>query len=144
MEGRLQEAERLNDEARALVERAQEPLLAQAHQFLGLAVRREQLGWREMEADLKREAEDYPTIWWPVYLVCLCETGQETEARDKFEDVAASDFADLPRDGAWFAVMALLSQACALLTDAARAAGMDNKNFSEKMKRYGVTLESFK
>ncbi len=30
------------------------------------------------------------------------------------------------------------------LTDAARAAGMDNKNFSEKMKRHGVTLESFK
>ncbi len=30
------------------------------------------------------------------------------------------------------------------LTDAARAAGMDNKNFSEKMKRYGITLDSFK
>ncbi len=30
------------------------------------------------------------------------------------------------------------------LTDAARAAGMDNKNFSEKMKRYGITLESCK
>ena len=30
------------------------------------------------------------------------------------------------------------------LTDAARAAGMDNKNFSEKMKRHGITLESCK
>ncbi len=30
------------------------------------------------------------------------------------------------------------------LTEAARAAGMDNKNFSEKMKRYGITLESCK
>ncbi len=30
------------------------------------------------------------------------------------------------------------------LTDAAREAGMDNKNFSEKMKRYGITLESCK
>lgn len=30
------------------------------------------------------------------------------------------------------------------LTDAARAAGMDNKNFSEKMKRYGISLDSFK
>lgn len=30
------------------------------------------------------------------------------------------------------------------LTDAARAAGMDNKNFSEKMKRYGITLDTFK
>ncbi|HAM32364.1 MAG: hypothetical protein A2X91_00650 [Deltaproteobacteria bacterium GWB2_65_81] len=30
------------------------------------------------------------------------------------------------------------------LTEAARLAGMDNKNFSEKMKRYGITLEAFK
>jgi DNA-binding NtrC family response regulator len=30
------------------------------------------------------------------------------------------------------------------LTEAARLAGMDNKNFSEKMKRHGVTLEAFK
>lgn len=30
------------------------------------------------------------------------------------------------------------------LTEAARAAGMDNKNFSEKMKRYGIALDSFK
>lgn len=30
------------------------------------------------------------------------------------------------------------------LTDAARAAGMDNKNFSEKMKRYGVTLDDYR
>ncbi len=30
------------------------------------------------------------------------------------------------------------------LTDAARAAGMDNKNFSEKMKRHGITLEEFR
>jgi len=30
------------------------------------------------------------------------------------------------------------------LTDAARAAGMDNKNFSEKMKRYGITLDDYR
>ena len=30
------------------------------------------------------------------------------------------------------------------LTDAAKAAGMDNKNFSEKMKRHGVNLEAFR
>jgi DNA-binding NtrC family response regulator len=30
------------------------------------------------------------------------------------------------------------------LTDAAKAAGMDNKNFSEKMKRYGITLDDYR
>jgi DNA-binding NtrC family response regulator len=29
-------------------------------------------------------------------------------------------------------------------SEAARLAGMDNKNFSEKMKRYDVTLDAFK
>lgn len=37
-----------------------------------------------------------------------------------------------------------LEKAKGKLTDAARAAGMDNKNFSEKMKRYGITLDDFK
>lgn len=30
------------------------------------------------------------------------------------------------------------------LSEAAREAGMDNKNFSEKMKRYGITLDTFR
>jgi DNA-binding NtrC family response regulator len=30
------------------------------------------------------------------------------------------------------------------LTDAARSAGMDNKNFSEKMKRHGITLDDYR
>ena len=38
----------------------------------------------------------------------------------------------------------VLRRAEGKLTEAARLAGMDNKNFSEKMKRHGVTLEAFK
>lgn len=37
-----------------------------------------------------------------------------------------------------------LRRAGGKLTEAARLAGMDNKNFSEKMKRYGITLEAFR
>jgi DNA-binding NtrC family response regulator len=38
----------------------------------------------------------------------------------------------------------VLRKAGGKLTEAAKAAGMDNKNFSEKMKRYGITLEEFR
>ncbi|MBI5343456.1 MAG: sigma-54-dependent Fis family transcriptional regulator [Deltaproteobacteria bacterium] len=38
----------------------------------------------------------------------------------------------------------LLRKSGGKLTDAARAAGMDNKNFSEKMKRYGIALDDYR
>jgi DNA-binding NtrC family response regulator len=38
----------------------------------------------------------------------------------------------------------VLRRAEGKLSEAARHAGMDNKNFSEKMKRHGVILEGFK
>ncbi|MBI5419318.1 MAG: sigma-54-dependent Fis family transcriptional regulator [Deltaproteobacteria bacterium] len=38
----------------------------------------------------------------------------------------------------------VLRRAAGKLTDAAKAAGMDNKNFSEKMKRYGITLDEYR
>jgi DNA-binding NtrC family response regulator len=38
----------------------------------------------------------------------------------------------------------LLRRSGGRLTDAAKAAGMDNKNFSEKMKRYGIALDDYR
>ena len=38
----------------------------------------------------------------------------------------------------------LLRKSGGKLTDAAKAAGMDNKNFSEKMKRYGIALDDYR
>jgi DNA-binding NtrC family response regulator len=69
------------------------------------------------------------------------------------EGVEAPYFPDLPfRDAKERVVSAFekryikdaLRRAEGKLTEAARLAGMDNKNFSEKMKRHGITLEAFK
>jgi tetratricopeptide (TPR) repeat protein len=49
------------------------------------------------------------------------ELGDETLARSGFERVAAGRFGEMPRDGAWFTMMALLSATCAYLGDGDRA-----------------------
>jgi len=124
MEGRFQEAERLNEETRALGERAQEPLLTQLHRWQTYQLRELQVGWGAIEVDLKEEIAESPAIpGLQIFLALMyVETGREREARDEFEDLAASDFADLPRDGQWFGNAAVLGEMSALLGDARRAA----------------------
>jgi DNA-binding NarL/FixJ family response regulator len=50
------------------------------------------------------------------------EIGQQDEACAEFEKLAADDFADIPRDGRWLYCIVYLSEICAALGDAARAA----------------------
>ncbi len=50
------------------------------------------------------------------------QLGRSSEARQEFEQLAASSFRDLPRDGTWLANVGMLSDICAFLGDAPRAA----------------------
>jgi DNA-binding CsgD family transcriptional regulator len=50
------------------------------------------------------------------------EIGQRDEARAEFEKLAAGDFSAIPRDGRWLYCIVYLSEVCAALADAARAA----------------------
>ncbi len=43
------------------------------------------------------------------------------EAREEFEHLAATDFADIPRDALWLTCMAYLCEVCAFLGDSSRA-----------------------
>jgi tetratricopeptide (TPR) repeat protein len=52
----------------------------------------------------------------------LCEEGRVEEAREEFERLAAHDFEDVPKDLDWMIAMTLLSDVCADLGDAERAA----------------------
>jgi class 3 adenylate cyclase len=66
----------------------------------------------------------YPAIRaWRLALVgFLAEAGRLDEARREFDQLAAEDFRDLPRDAQWVIGLALISRACARIGDADRAA----------------------
>ncbi len=125
IEGRFEEAERLNQEAEALVQRAQEPLLDQCQRYQMCHLRAAQGRLEEIKAEWTEELESFSVAGNRAELAWLYgETGREAEARAQFEQLAVNDFAELPRDGTWLMSMAFLSQVCALLGDAERAAAL--------------------
>lgn len=60
--------------------------------------------------------------WRAALANLLCEEGRMEEAREEFERLAAHDFEDVPKDLDWMIAMTLLSDVCADLGDAERAA----------------------
>src|SRR5262249_29242571 len=62
------------------------------------------------------------STWRPGLALIYSELGLEQETRTEFEHLAAHDFADIPRDARWVACLVYLSEVCAFLGDARRAA----------------------
>jgi DNA-binding CsgD family transcriptional regulator len=60
--------------------------------------------------------------WLPGLALILVELGRLEEARVEFERLAQDDFASIAPDGRWHFCMVYLSEVCAALGDAARAA----------------------
>jgi DNA-binding CsgD family transcriptional regulator len=60
--------------------------------------------------------------WKPGLALVYLEVGQREAARALFEQLAAHDFAAIPRDGRWRFCLVYLSEICAALGDVARAA----------------------
>ena len=56
------------------------------------------------------------------FAALLCDLGMVEEARAQFEQFAANDFSDVPRDFAWLPAMTALVDVCTFLRDAPRAA----------------------
>lgn len=77
----------------------------------------------EMEEDAREVADRYPWLpgWRTGLAVIYTELDRPVEARTYFEELAAADFADMPRDGNWLGSIAMASLACAYLGDAGRA-----------------------
>ena len=87
-------------------------------------LRREQGRLREIEPALKSFVQRYSvtSAWRPGLALLYSELCLEPEARDIFEQLAADDFAGIPRDAMWASCIAYLIEVCAFLRDAQRAA----------------------
>jgi class 3 adenylate cyclase len=124
LDGRFEDGERLAQEALAVGQRAQSQFAIQVFAAQTLYLRRQQgrVGDADL-ASLKGFAEQYSAYpaWRCVLAMLYAELGREAQARREFEDLAASDFANLPRDAWWLPSIAWLSDACAILGDARRA-----------------------
>ncbi len=123
IEGRFADAERLSAEALAGGQRAQEPLSAQFFAIQRALLLRHLGRVEEIVTEVRRLSDRYPAIraWRAALAALYGELGRTEEARAAFEPLAATDFADLPRDAQWTSGLALLSEACARIGDGGRA-----------------------
>jgi tetratricopeptide (TPR) repeat protein len=123
IDGHLDDAERLAQEALSLGQRVQSRTAVAIFGTQLFIIRKDQGRLEEIEDGHRALAERYPTI--PAYRCALAalytELGNPTEARTQFEELILADEINLPRDGNWLIGLAFLSETCAYLQDEARA-----------------------
>jgi tetratricopeptide (TPR) repeat protein len=122
--GSLGQADRLASEALAAGAPAEAVTASQYHAIQLLAIRRDQGRIGELEPAARQLVRDNPArpAWRAALANLLCEEGRLSEAREEFERLAAHDFDDVPKDLDWMIAMTLMSDVCADLGDAERAA----------------------
>jgi tetratricopeptide (TPR) repeat protein len=109
----------------ALGERAQSWNAIVSYRLQIFMLRWEQGRLAELDDAVPAWAEEYRAsypVWRSVLAAFHAELGHEAEARATFEELAASDFSELPFNDEWLLGMAFLTHACACLGDSRRAA----------------------
>ncbi len=121
--GNLDQAEELASDALALGAPSEALTARQYYAGHIMTIRREQGRLAELEPAARHLVETVPgrLTWRGALANLLCETGRTAEARAEFELLAAEDFTDIRRDGDWMMAIALLSEVCVGLGDAARS-----------------------
>ena len=116
-------AEQLGEEALALGERVLRDDAICSHRMVLCMLRIEQGRAAEVEELVRRSIGDHPGYRFFRCLLVLiaCELGREGEARPAFDELAADDFADLPRDAEWLFALCTLAQVAVDLGDRERA-----------------------
>jgi len=123
-EGRFEECAQLARQAMAIGQRAQDPTAPLMFETLINVLRMVQGQVEDREQAILRYIENFPEI--PSMRATLANLyfrlGRREDAQREFDQVAAHDFATLPRDTSWVVTMANLAYVCSYINDVRRAA----------------------
>jgi hypothetical protein len=125
LKGRFEEAEARGNEAITLGQGAPRAAVFGVWGLQWFMLRREQGRLAELEPVFRSRAprsQEMLTSWRCTLALLDAELGREAAARSGFEELAADDFAHLPQLAVWPLCVALVSEVCRFLSDAARAA----------------------
>lgn len=127
--GRIDDSERLLEEAHAIGRRSESRNVELGYQALRFWVRREQGRAGELEPLLRAFVERVPgaASWRCALAMLYVELERPADARQHVEVLAAGDFCVLPRNAFWLAAMIMLADACAGLRDVARGRSLYDK-----------------
>ena len=126
LDGKIEEAERLAEQARRAGDRAEQPLAQQYYGIQMTQIRSMQGRAAELLPSVRDLAERFPGIpaWRTAVISLAARSGDDELAKLELERFAGDDFGVLPRDANWFTAMSLIGEAIALIGDADRAAGI--------------------
>jgi class 3 adenylate cyclase len=124
--GRLEEAERLAHDALELGQSSGQPEALGFFVWQQAAIRFEQGRLGEVLDPIRQAAADHPRVSTAksVLARAYAELDRTDEARAVYEELAASEFTDLPVDPGWLRTLTHCATVCAYLGDAARAAAL--------------------
>jgi class 3 adenylate cyclase/tetratricopeptide (TPR) repeat protein len=124
LDGKIEEAERLADQARRAGDRAEQPLAQQYYGIQMTQIRSMQGRAAELLPAARDLAERFPGIpaWRTAVITLAARSGDNELAKLELARFAGDDFGALPTDANWFTAMSLMGEAIALIGDADRAA----------------------
>ena len=126
MEGRFAEAESLAAQAYQHGQRAHGNIAVHMMGAQIALLRREQGRFQEFQSIIGFAADHRAdiTVWKAAGVLANLEAGEQTRAREDFEELAANQFAVVPDDFFRSITLGMLAESCAQLGDVERAASL--------------------
>src|SRR5262245_37961212 len=123
LDGKIDEAERLAQEARHAGNRAEQAIAEQWYGIQMIQIRSMQGRAAELLPVVADLAERFPGIpaWRGGQVTLAARSGDVELARRELDEFAADDFRVFPRDVNWFSAMSLIGEAVALIDDTKHA-----------------------